>query len=363
MEFVNKEALCDYIKQLDNDVNVYIFGTGIYGDLLGKLFNDEGISWNGYIDNFPNNENEKINNMPVYNGNNFYFDTRNIYILSMRNYSCVKEQLIKNHISFENIIWFDKVTFFNELDNGNNYSEEYSFKIQSLKNIYENQKCFIIGNGPSLKIEDLNKISEYNYCSFGSNHIYKCFNNTRWRPDYYFFTDPTGIRETLSKEQEFNIIASNCKILFTRNIINFDKSSDNNVILINQVYSPDEENMEFSSDVSKCFYIGYSVTYIMLQMAVYMGFKEIYLLGMDHSYSIETVSIDGDVKIEKNIKDHSDILGNAPMWGVANIYKINKGYEAAKKYADDHNIKIYNSTRGGKLEVFERLDFDRIFTK
>ena len=36
-------------------------------------------------------------------------------------------------------------------------------------------------------------------------------------------------------------------------------------------------------------------------------------------------------------------------------------YKSAKKYADSHGIRIYNATRGGKLEVFERIDFDSLF--
>ena len=37
-------------------------------------------------------------------------------------------------------------------------------------------------------------------------------------------------------------------------------------------------------------------------------------------------------------------------------------YQAAREYADRHGIKIYNATRGGKLEVFERVDFDSLFS-
>ena len=36
-------------------------------------------------------------------------------------------------------------------------------------------------------------------------------------------------------------------------------------------------------------------------------------------------------------------------------------YKIAKKYAETHGIKIYNATRGGEMEVFERVDFDSLF--
>ena len=37
---------------------------------------------------------------------------------------------------------------------------------------------------------------------------------------------------------------------------------------------------------------------------------------------------------------------------------LTKCYEVCDTYAKAHGIKIYNATRGGKLEVFERVDFD-----
>ena len=42
----------------------------------------------------------------------------------------------------------------------------------------------------------------------------------------------------------------------------------------------------------------------------------------------------------------------------AGIDAIMDGYKAAKQYADLHGIRICNATRGGKLEIFERVDFD-----
>ena len=42
---------------------------------------------------------------------------------------------------------------------------------------------------------------------------------------------------------------------------------------------------------------------------------------------------------------------------------VTKAYISAKRYADEHDIKIYNTTRGGKLEVFERLEFDKVLVK
>ena len=56
-------------------------------------------------------------------------------------------------------------------------------------------------------------------------------------------------------------------------------------------------------------------------------------------------------------------MGNYSIWGVPDIMNVTKAYISAKRYADEHDIKIYNTTRGGKLEVFERLEFDKVLVK
>jgi len=80
-----------------------------------------------------------------------------------------------------------------------------------------------------------------------------------------------------------------------------------------------------------------------------MGTNEIYLLGCDFSFS-------------KDISDEENHCYKRKTSGYAFDYEnVEKAYRKAKEYADSHNIKIYNATRGGRLEVFERVDFDSLF--
>lgn len=83
-----------------------------------------------------------------------------------------------------------------------------------------------------------------------------------------------------------------------------------------------------------------------MQFAVYMGIKELYLIGVDFNYSL------------KNNHFYKNEIGIQNIFDKENVYA---GYLAAKQYADSHGIKIYNATRGGKLEVFPRVDFDSLF--
>ena len=96
-----------------------------------------------------------------------------------------------------------------------------------------------------------------------------------------------------------------------------------------------------------------------LQIAAYMGFEEIYLLGMDH-YNV------GSVVDPRNhfSSDYFSDEEKAIYEGVAADFdSMNLAYQKAETYSRKHGFRIYNATRGGRLEAFERVDFDGLFQK
>ena len=100
------------------------------------------------------------------------------------------------------------------------------------------------------------------------------------------------------------------------------------------------------------------MTYMCIQIAVYMGVKEIILLGVDHNYAVSRRP-DGTIIKHEGVKNRFHEKDGIIC--VPSLYAMELAYKAAKKYADEHGIKIFNATRGGKLEVFERVDFDTLF--
>lgn len=227
-----------------------------------------------------------------------------------------------------------------------------SIKLKKLRSMYGGERCFIVGNGPSLLVEDLEKIKHEK--SFSSHRIYKIYEKTSWRPTFYCIQDYQLLVESKKEVSEMSkeSVAIVAKLIKAKYPLLKQFLS---IKLKCQDFYPDLPL--FSKDVSKCIYEGMTVTYMCLQIAMYMGFKEIYLLGIDHNYSV-TLDKNGNVQHHDGIKDHfseDDKVTNVPA-----LYKSTLAYEAAKKYADEHEIKIYNATRGGKLEVFERVDIDEL---
>ena len=119
---------------------------------------------------------------------------------------------------------------------------------------------------------------------------------------------------------------------------------------------------QFSKDLSKYIAQGYTVTYGAIQLAVYMGFKTIYLLGIDHNYNIR--------RDAKGRPCRDDISKSNYAKGMSNYVNTNNlprieestiAYETAEKVTAKMGVKILNATRGGKLEAFDRINFDDIF--
>ena len=93
-----------------------------------------------------------------------------------------------------------------------------------------------------------------------------------------------------------------------------------------------------------------------------MGFSTIYLLGVDHNYTHKRNS-NGKISVDPTVKA-SYFPGGEPNKtlgvSVQPVELMDMSYEAAKRFAEKHNVKVFNATRGGKLEIFERVDFDKL---
>lgn len=231
----------------------------------------------------------------------------------------------------------------------------YSFT-RKFQNYYKGGRCFILGNGPSLTLEDLETLKKNNEIVFVSNNFYRWFDKTALRPDFYFICDVLDVKaEEFLQEDKINFMVN---IYFRSDILKKTKSLFffETSPWIQYGYYPYKPF--FSNDLPLVYEAG-SISYIMLQMAVNMGFKEIYFLGMDNDFPV-IVKHDGTVIIDEKIKHHF-YEDQKLRLTTYNKDMFEAEYEYARDYCKNKGVSIYNATRGGKLEVFERVDFDSLF--
>lgn len=240
-------------------------------------------------------------------------------------------------------------------------------RIKNLSNIHSNKRCFIIGNGPSLNYNDLQTLHEHNEYSFASNKIYLAFNYTDWRPTYYCAED-----RCFAQNNWDNINSLKVRIKFFPtfwdfyNIPKFKEAIYFNSIWKRFPFTEFSNNGEpkFSFDPVKGIYAGCTVAYDMLQFAYYMGFDEIYLLGFDFEYNIpnEKPSTHGALTYSgEKSHFHENYLRVGELYSVPRLSMQKKAFNAAKKALLQKDIKIFNTSRKSKLDIFERVNFDSLY--
>lgn len=240
-----------------------------------------------------------------------------------------------------------------------NKKNEDDNKLKELKDIHKGKRAFIICNGPSLNIDDLNTLQLNGEISFAANLITPMIETSNWTPTYYSVTDPIGVYKLIST---MNAVKAEVKFLprdsyitgmyVTGNVVFFNRNGDRKLL----------DNPRFSDDCSKIVYSIATVTYTSIQLAAYMGIRKMYIIGCDHRFARQ-YRLDGTIEEYSDQKNYFSGVKEKYQRGASNIGEQAIAFDAAKKYADEHGIKIYNATRGGYLEVFERVDFDSLFKK
>lgn len=231
-------------------------------------------------------------------------------------------------------------------------------KLLGLKNIYQGRRGFIIGNGPSLNKIDLNLLK--NEITIGCNGIFMLFTQLNYLPTFY------TVEDTLVAEDRAETIN---KIRGTTKIFPYDLryclKSDRDTIFINflRIYPGFPK---FSTNGENLVYWGGTVTFMNMQLAHYLGIREVYLIGMDHNYKAPS---QGDEQKGCVITSHSsdvnhfhpDYFGPGYRYHDPMVERMEIAYRKAREAYEDNGGSIYNATYGGKLEVFDRVEFSSLF--
>lgn len=239
----------------------------------------------------------------------------------------------------------------------NFYKTKYGKQIARLKNAQKGKSCFVIGNGPSLKPEDLQQLYKKHVDCFGTNRIFKIFDKTDWRPKYFVSEDIIIIQGI---QKEISDIPSDYRFI-PINLHWYENVDIKNATYFYMNYKENHPDDVFGLSVNLDHHITCRATVSLtcLQLAIYMGYSKIYLLGVDHNFA-KMFDKNGNVIEDKTIKNHftddydKDIIDQGfQIDGVTQAYMDVE--RLSKKLG---TCRVYNATRGGKLEVFERVNFD-----
>jgi hypothetical protein len=224
-------------------------------------------------------------------------------------------------------------------------------RLLTLHDIHKGERCFVIGNGPSLRNTDLTRLhSEF---TFGLNRIYLLF------PELGFTTSCLVSVNDLVLEQCVQEIKALTipKYLTWRSRRWF--SDDPQTIFLDTDFTGPEN---FSPDVSGRVFEGFTVTYVALQLAFYMGFTEVILIGVDHTF-VTKGNANEAVISQGDDPNHfaPNYFGAGFKWQLPDLVGSERAYRLAKQSYETAGRRVADATIGGKLTVFPKVDYNTLF--
>ena len=224
-------------------------------------------------------------------------------------------------------------------------------RLEDWRGRYAGERCFVVGNGPSLRKTDLSLLAgEF---TIGMNRIYLAFDDYDFRTSCLVSVNDLVLEQCHQDMQALDIpkfVSWRARRYFNPGPTTFFLDTD---------YTLPEN---FNGDVTGRLYEGYTVTYVCLQLAYYLGFSTAILIGVDHNFvtkgpANQVVTSQGDDP------NHfaANYFGKGFRWQLPDLEGSERAYHMAKGAFEADGRQILDATVGGHLTVFPKVDYDQLF--
>jgi hypothetical protein len=224
-------------------------------------------------------------------------------------------------------------------------------RLEAYQDRHRGQRCFILGNGPSLRQTELSLLRDE--FTFGLNRIYLLF------PEIHFSTRFLVSVNDLVLEQ----CAGEMRPLTLPKFITWRARQwfldDPNTVFLDTDYTGPAD---FTGDATGRIYEGFTVTYVALQLAFHMGFDTVILIGVDHNFKTEGPANTTVVSTGDDPNHFSPAyFGEGFRWQLPDLQGSEQAYKLAREAYQRDGRQVLDATIGGKLTVFPKVDFHSLF--
>lgn len=223
---------------------------------------------------------------------------------------------------------------------------KYGKKLERFYNIHQGESCFIIGNGPSLNKMDLSPLK--NYHTFGLNKIYLMFDKVDLNLSYHVATNPFVIKQSIS---EFESLRCPSFLSYIPAHKLFRDLDHINYFFVGGPYT-------FQSNISQKICEGHTVTYVAMQIAFYMGFSQVFLIGVDHNFVAKGNPNELQVLEGEDPNHFAPNYFSNQQWQLPDLEASELSYHLAKFHYNRANRKIFDATVNDKLQIFPKITYE-----
>jgi Protein of unknown function DUF115 len=223
--------------------------------------------------------------------------------------------------------------------------------MRALRNTHAGERCFIIGNGPSLRRTDLTKLKgEF---TFGLNRIYLIFSELGFATSCLVSVNELVLEQCVSEMKALDLP----KYLTWRSRHWF--ADDLQAVFVDTDFTGPED---FSRNASGRIFEGFTVTYVALQLAFYMGFSDVILIGVDHNFTTQGPANQAVVSQGDDPNHFSpNYFGAGFKWQLPDLEGSERAYRLARQAFESDGRRVLDATVDGKLTIFPKVDYNSLF--
>jgi hypothetical protein len=222
-------------------------------------------------------------------------------------------------------------------------------RLRSLHNTHVGKQCFVVGNGPSLRQTDLAPL-RYEF-TFGMNRVYLLFDELGFTTSVLTCVNRHVIEQY---GDDFLRYRSVPRFLswHGRHLV----KKDPEVTLL-----PLGRLRRFSRNpIREIMWDGATVTCVSLQLAYWMGFQKVVLIGVDHNFR-EQGEPHQLIVSEGDDTNHFDpnYFGKGARWQLPDYVSSEYAYTLAREAFRRDGRQVVDATVNGRLDVFPKEDYEQ----
>jgi hypothetical protein len=219
-----------------------------------------------------------------------------------------------------------------------------------IKNRHRGERAVIVANGPSLNLMDLRFLRRE--ITFGLNKIFLGFGKFHFYPGYYVAVNRKVIEQSVDEIRKLNcvkFISDKGEDLIQRDSLTY-------------IISTKTPEREFYEDIALGVHEGWTVTFAALQIAYYMGFAEVVIIGMDHRFQYAGAPNKPSIMLGPDPNHFSpEYFSDGEAWDNPDLERSEYCYRKAREIYESSNRRIIDATVNGACNAFSKADYRDLF--
>jgi len=225
---------------------------------------------------------------------------------------------------------------------------KHAKRLRRFKDIHKGKGCFIIGNGPSINRMDLSLLR--NCPTFGLNKIFLLFDRIDLNLSYHVAINPYVVQQS----------ARQIEALSCPSFLSYRRKAYKEVRPSKHIYFlMTTGEFAFNEDLEKIIHEGHTVTYVAMQIAYYMGFSKIFLIGIDHNFRYSGKPNEKQLMQGEDPNHFDSRYFQNCEWQLPDLKASELAYQTAYFYFKREGRRIYDATLDGKLTLFPKIPFEQ----